>query len=181
VGAPFVPIQHEGVIYIRRPSARRRRSNSAACPWPTPTQSVASPYALRGGELVQERDDEARAAHSERMAERDRAAVDVHLLGVEPSSRITAGSATRSLVQLDEVDLSSETPLRSSSLRTAGIGPMPITRGSTPATALPTNAPERLDASSRAFSSDAITSAAAPSLIPEALPAVTVPPSGTRA
>jgi len=28
----------------------------------------------------------------------------------------------------------------SSSLRTAGIGPMPITRGSTPATALPTNA-----------------------------------------
>ena len=43
---------------------------------------------------------------------------------------------------------------------------MPITRGSTPATALPTNAPSGSTPSSRAFSSDAITSAAAPSLMP---------------
>ena len=54
---------------------------------------------------------------------------------------------------------------------------MPITRGSTPATALPTNAPSGSTPSSRARSSLAITSAAAPSLIPLALPAVTVPPS----
>ena len=53
---------------------------------------------------------------------------------------------------------------------------MPITRGSTPATALPTNAPSGSMPSSRAFSSDAITSAAAPSLMPDELPAVTVPP-----
>src|SRR5213076_123597 len=95
-----------------------------------------------------------------------------------PSSRITARlcdakasfSSTRSIS-------SSGTPLRSSSLRTAGIGPMPITRGSTPATALPTNVPSGSTPSSPAFSSDAITSAAAPSSIPDALPAVTVPPS----
>ena len=54
---------------------------------------------------------------------------------------------------------------------------MPITRGSTPATALATNAPSGSTPSSRAFSSLATTSAAAPSLIPLALPAVTVPPS----
>ena len=68
-------------------------------------------------------------------------------------------------------------PARSSSLRTAGTGPIPITRGSTPATALATNAPSGSTPSARAFSSDAITSAAAPSLSPLELPAVTVPPS----
>ena len=70
--------------------------------------------------------------------------------------------------------------MRSSSLRTAGIGPIPITRGSTPATAEPTNAPSGSTPSSRAFSSLAITSAAAPSLIPLALPAVTVPSGAER-
>ena len=42
-------------------------------------------------------------------------------------------------------------PVRSSSFRTAGIGPMPITRGSTPATAEPTNAPSGSTPSSRAL------------------------------
>ena len=62
-------------------------------------------------------------------------------------------------------------------MRTAGTGPMPITRGSTPATAEPTNAPSGSTPSARAFSSLAITSAAAPSLRPLAFPAVTVPPA----
>ena len=52
---------------------------------------------------------------------------------------------------------------------------MPITRGSTPATALPTNVPSGSAPSSCALSSDAITSAAAPSFSPDELPAVTVP------
>ena len=68
-------------------------------------------------------------------------------------------------------------PVRPSSFCTAGIGPMPITRGSTPATALPRKVPSGSTPRSRAFSSDAITSAAAPSLIPDAFPAVTVPPA----
>ena len=99
------------------------------------------------------------------------------LAGSRPSSRITASdcdakasfSSTRSTSP-------TSTPTRSSSLRTAGTGPMPITRGSTPATALPTNVPSGSTPSSRAFSSDATTSAAAPSLSPDELPAVTVPP-----
>jgi acetyl-CoA acetyltransferase family protein len=59
--------------------------------------------------------------------------------------------------------------------RIMGIGPMPITRGSTPATEEPTNAASGWAPSSRAQSSLAITSAAAPSLMPDELPAVTVP------
>ena len=47
-------------------------------------------------------------------------------------------------------------PVRSSSFCTAGIGPMPMTRGSTPATAEATNAPSGSMPSSRAFSSEAI-------------------------
>jgi hypothetical protein len=66
-------------------------------------------------------------------------------------------------------------PARSSSFRTAGTGPMPITRGSTPATAEPTKAPSGSAPRPRARSSEAITSAAAPSLIPLEFPAVTVP------
>ena len=54
---------------------------------------------------------------------------------------------------------------------------MPMTRGSTPATALATKRPSGSTPSSRAFSSLAMTSAAAPSLIPLEFPAVTVPPS----
>src|ERR1700745_2003180 len=68
------------------------------------------------------------------------------------------------------------TPARASSLRTAGTGPIPITRGSTPATALPTNAPSGSTPRSRARSSDAMTSAAAPSLMPDEVAAVARPP-----
>jgi hypothetical protein len=68
-------------------------------------------------------------------------------------------------------------PARSSTFRTAGTGAMPMTRGSTPATALATKRPSGWMPSSTAFSSLATTSAAAPSLIPLELPAVSVPPS----
>ena len=54
---------------------------------------------------------------------------------------------------------------------------MPMTRGSTPATALPAKAASGSTPSARARSSLAITSAAAPSLMPLELPAVTLPPA----
>ena len=73
------------------------------------------------------------------------------------------------------------TPVRARSFWTAGTGPIPITRGSTPATALPTKAPSASTPRSRARSSLAITSAAAPSLIPDEFPAVTVPPARNAA
>ena len=85
------------------------------------------------------------------------------------------------LVQLDEIEVGADDPaVRSRSLRTAGTGPMPMTRGSTPATADPTNAPSGSRPSSRARVLARITSAAAPSLMPLAFPAVTVP-SGRNA
>ena len=58
----------------------------------------------------------------------------------------------------------------------AGTGPMPITRGATPAEATPTTRALIVKPSRTANRSDAMIMAAAPSLIPEELPAVTVPP-----
>ena len=58
----------------------------------------------------------------------------------------------------------------------AGTGPMPMIRGGTPATAMPSTrafGSELVSASGPA--SEASSSAAAPSLMPDALPAVTVP------
>ena len=64
----------------------------------------------------------------ERMAERDRAAVDVGLVAIEAEllldGQILAG---KGLVHLDQIDLgSSVSPARSSALRVAGAGPMPM-------------------------------------------------------
>src|SRR5439155_9372624 len=56
--------------------------------------------------LVQQGDDEARAAHPERMAERDRAAVHVHLLRIQ-TELADDDEALRGkrLVQLDQVEV----------------------------------------------------------------------------
>ncbi len=59
--------------------------------------------------------------------------------------------------------------------RVAGTGPMPIIRGSTPAVAPATMRARGVNLKRRTASSDAMTSAHAPSFTPEALPAVTVP------
>ena len=57
-------------------------------------------------QLVEERHDEPRAAHAERVAERDRAAVHVHALRVEPELADHREALRRErLVQLDEIDL----------------------------------------------------------------------------
>ena len=62
--------------------------------------------AAAAAQLVRERDDEPGAAHAERVAERDRAAVDVHALLVE-AEVAHDGEALRGegLVQLDQVDV----------------------------------------------------------------------------
>ena len=66
-------------------------------------------------------------------------------------------------------------PAFSRALRTAGTGPIPMMAGSTPETARVCQRILGLTPNSAAFSADIITTAAAPSLILEALPAVTVP------
>ena len=68
-------------------------------------------------------------------------------------------------------------PARWSAFRVAGIGPRPIVRGSTPAAAEETIRTSDGRPSSRALRSLIRRTAAAPSLMPLAFPAVTVPPS----
>ena len=63
----------------------------------------------------------------------------------------------------------------------AGTGPVPITAGSTPTTAVATIRTSGLRPSALAFSSDMTSSAAAPSFSGELLPAVTVPMPGMNA
>ena len=64
-------------------------------------------------------------------------------------------------------------------MRVAGIGPIPITRGATPATAIATMRARGVRPFRFAASSEAIRSAHAPSFTPEAFPAVTVPSGRT--
>ena len=66
-------------------------------------------------------------------------------------------------------------PALPSAFWTAGTGPMPMTAGSTPATPLVRQRSLGVRPSSAALRSDMRTTAAAPSLILDALPAVTVP------
>ena len=111
---------------------------------------------------------------------RDRAAVHVHLLVVEAELADDREALRRErLVQLDEVEVADgRAPVRSSSLRHGRHRPDPHHARVDARDRTADEPAERLDAqSSRARSSLAITSAAAPSLTPLALPAVTVPPS----
>ena len=78
----------------------------------------------------------------------------------------------------------SASPAASSALREAGTGPMPMISGGTPATPHATIFARGFNPRRRASSASATTSAAAPSTIPLALPAVTrpsLPKEGLRA
>ena len=66
-------------------------------------------------------------------------------------------------------------PALASALRVAGIGPVPMIFGSTPADAQETSVAIGVRPSSSALALDMTTRAAAPSLMPEAFPAVTTP------
>ena len=85
------------------------------------------------------------------------------------------------LVELDDVEVGGlEVEPRAQSLRVAGAGPMPMMRGATPAVAPPRIWAIGVRPYFLAAASDAMISAAAPSLTPDALPAVTVPPVAKR-
>ena len=71
-------------------------------------------------------------------------------------------------------------PLRSSSLRVAGIGPVSMITGSTPTVVWSTMRARGVSPSAFALSADISSTAAAPSEICEALPAVILP-SGLNA
>ena len=95
-----------------------------------------------------------------------------------PSRRIQpmVWAAKASLISMSPMSAMAR-PSRLSSFPVAGTGPYPMTPGSTPAAAEPTHRAMGLRPSARAFSPSINRSAAAPSLMPLELPAVTVPPS----
>ena len=81
--------------------------DAMAMPWPTPMQSAAMPrFAPRAFIGVEQRAEDARAARADRVAERDRAAVDVDARGVElePADARERLRGER-LVQLDEIEV----------------------------------------------------------------------------
>src|SRR3989441_5412953 len=110
------------------------------------------------------------------MTQRDRPAVDIHFRRVE-LELAHAGDRLRGegLVQLDEIDLVDLSPARLSTFWVAGMGPRPMQPGSTPAAAVAT-----MRASGSVSTLPPLppvtSSAAAPSLMPLELAAVTVPP-----
>ena len=102
----ITPFAHNVVAaYSRAVRASAREERGLPLPH-ADTQRCKPQVAVATAQLVQERDDEPRAAHPERMAERDRATVHVHAFLVEPE---LAADRERlrgeGLVQLDEVDI----------------------------------------------------------------------------
>src|SRR5438046_2298315 len=74
------------VCVASEPSPSRRDAlEQRRLPLPDPDAQRRQPVAAAPpAELVQKRHDKARAGHPEGVAERDRAAVDVHLFGIQP-------------------------------------------------------------------------------------------------
>ncbi len=112
-------------------------------PCPTPMHMVARPerapplaHGQRGGQR------QPRAGHAERMAERDRAAVRVHVLGIVRQAELRAAppAPARRTPRSARSRRSRRAsgPVCASSFCTAGAGPMPMMRGGTPAVAIAT-------------------------------------------
>lgn len=116
------------------------------------------------------------------MARGDGAAVDVDLLAV-PFKQLADGQRTdgKSLVGFDKGPPRPASSRRAAARRQALTGPMPITDGSTPATAELTMRASTGSPSSRALSTRISRTAAAPSFSYEAFPAVTLPSAGRNA
>jgi hypothetical protein len=91
---------------------------------------------------VQQRVEHARAGRADRMADGDRAAIDVDDRGIPAESLLTA-QACAAKASLASTRSRSPTfqPAFSSALREAGIGPVPMICGSTPAVAQDTMRP----------------------------------------
>src|SRR5665213_1370231 len=159
-------------------TARRAyRSTHMAMPMPPPMHNVARPFlALRFcisyNSVTRMRAPEAPMGWPSAMAP----PLTLTLSGSKPSSRLTAQAcaANASLASIRSRSAAFQ-PAFSSALREAGIGPVPMIAGSTPAVAQETMRASGVTPRRAASATDISTRAAAPSLMPEALPAVTVP------
>ncbi|MCY1528410.1 hypothetical protein D9M68_635140 [compost metagenome] len=152
-----------------------------ARPWPTPTHMVARPnlppdFSSWCSAVWIRRAPLAPSGWPRAMA--PPLGLTLSLSSAMPSSRITARPCA---AKASFSSMTSKSPMdrfrRSISLRTAGTGPMPITRGATPALAMPSTFARGVRPCFFTASADARIRATAPSFTPEALPAVTVLPS----
>src|SRR5436305_9247824 len=97
------------------------------------------------------------------------------LAGSQPRSLLTAQAcAAKASLASTRSRSSTDQPAFFNASRLAGIGPVPMIAGSTPAVAQDTMRASGLAPRRRAASAVISTTAAAPSLMPEALPEVTV-------
>ena len=163
------------VIGSTRAPARWRFPGRRRCTW------WRAPAAWTLAQLQRRGAGDARARHAERMAERDRAAIRVHVLRVLGDAEFAQhrdALGGKGFVEFDDVEIGRRRGRAArASFRVAGTGPMPMMRGATPAVAPPSMRAIGVRPYFLAAASEATISAAAPSLTPEALPAVTVPPS----
>src|SRR5262245_15423645 len=159
--------------------AQVTRSSASDTPWPTPTHMVASPslppLSSRPCATVS-------AKRAPDMPSGCPSAIappcglTCSASSASPNCRRQASDcdAKASLISIKLKSLIFN-PSRSMSLRVAGTGPMPMMRGGTPADAMPSTRARAFRPCAFTASAEARIMAAAPSLTPDALPAVTVP------
>ncbi len=117
-------------------------------------------------------------AHSQRVAQRNRATVRVDVRGIIRQAQLTQHAQRlrgESFVKLDNVHIVNAEPGALQHLAGGRDRPSPIRRGSTPAVAIATIRVRGTSPCASAIFSLATISAAAPSLTPEAFPAVIAP------
>jgi hypothetical protein len=158
---------------------------TATCPWPPPTQSVARPRPAFRRRISCSRVTRIRpplAPIGYPSASAPPCGLILSMSMSMSSSRSTASDcAANASLSSNRSMSASSSPARVRALRTAGTGPMPMIFGSTPTEAWLSTVPKVHRPRSRARRADITTIAAALSLTPEALPAVTVPPSRQKA
>src|ERR1051326_4861786 len=162
---------------LRRAKAPQSRSTHIAMPQPPPMQRVASPFldlrfAISCSSVTSTRVPEAPIGCPMAIAP----PLTLTLAGSQPRSLLTAQACAANASFASTRSRSSTfQPAFFSAAREAGIGPVPMMAGSTPACAQETIRASTLRPSLAAWLAFMSTTAAAPSLIPEAFPAVTVP------
>ena len=146
---------------------------------PPPRQSAAIPFVLAVAlHRIEQRHQHARAAGADGMAEGDGAAMHIHRRRIEAQFAIHGQCLhAEGLVQFEEVHLVKRPAGFRGTLRTASMGARLNHSGSRPLVAWARMTAIGFRPSSLARSALVTTTAAAPSLTPGALPAVTVPPS----
>src|SRR5512134_551367 len=156
---------------------RAHRSTASATPMPPPMHSDASPFfasrfCISCSSVTRIRQPEAPIGWPSAMAP----PLTLTLPVSQPICRLTAiaCAANASLISIRSRSFGSQ-PARARQRLEAGTGPMPMYLGSTPAEAKALMRASGFRPSSRAFLAVVTITAAAPSLMPEALAAVTVP------